>query len=383
MSVGDVNGDGWADVAAGAPSAGRLAVDGKDHEASGHVSVWVDGPEGFLDVPSGLIWGNRTRADYDVAFGSTVAWGDLDRDGHADLVVGSSGVAFEDGDGYPGRVTTCYGDCSFVKSCTHLGWRGSALQSLTVGNVSGSARPEIVLGVLPERGEEDETGGSVRILSLFGRGPGTTAEVRKLTQGSKGVPGLAEAGDRFGTAATLVDRDEDSRLDLVRRARGERQRLRDHVGRHPPRLHHHGRQVVRRGRVQPARHRPRRVRRRARGLGEQAPRCTARRRRLPAHVPVRRSACGDLGSEAACRRGALISDRSMRTWGASDAQRRCLARNEWSRISGSFFTSAALGTGRHRNHPSDQGAACGDGLAQRRCRAMPDGTSRGATGAAG
>ena len=91
-------------------------------------------------------------------FGRSVAVGDVDRDGHADLAVGANG---EDDDS--GRVTVVHGAAG--------GWR-------TSGN-------------------------------------------RSYSQDTRGVPGVAEDLDGFGTAVTLVDHDRDGRRDLTVGAPGE------------------------------------------------------------------------------------------------------------------------------------------------------------------
>ena len=96
------------------------------------------------------------------AFGSSVALGDIDRDGYADLVIGAPG---ENGgaDGGEGRVTVVHGAAA--------GWR-------TNGNYSYS-------------------------------------------QNTRGIPGVAESGDGFGSDVSLRDHNRDGRLDLAMSAAGE------------------------------------------------------------------------------------------------------------------------------------------------------------------
>lgn len=92
------------------------------------------------------------------AFGSSIALGDLDRDGYSDLVVGAPGE-----NNKQGRVTVVYGASD--------GWR-------TSGNYT-------------------------------------------LTQDKAGIPGRSEANDAFGTTLTLLDHNRDGRLDLTVGAPGE------------------------------------------------------------------------------------------------------------------------------------------------------------------
>jgi hypothetical protein len=92
------------------------------------------------------------------AFGSSVALGDIDRDGYADLVIGATGE-----NDNRGRVTVVHGAAA--------GWRPS-------GNYSYS-------------------------------------------QNTPGIPGTAEGGDEFGSDVALRDHNRDGRLDLTVGAAGE------------------------------------------------------------------------------------------------------------------------------------------------------------------
>jgi hypothetical protein len=108
-----------------------------------------------LTQSSGGVPGSDEPGD---SFGRSVAIGDLDRDGYADLAIGANG---EDEDS--GRVTVVHGAAN--------GWRPS-------GNVA-------------------------------------------YDQDTVGIPGLRETGDGFGGSVTLLDHDRDGRLDLTAGAPGE------------------------------------------------------------------------------------------------------------------------------------------------------------------
>jgi len=90
VAVGDLNGDGHADYAIGAPSADGLASDG------GMVYV-VPGPVGAevsLDQVAGRVWGGS----WDRLATSLAIPGDLDLDGVDELVAGSPYVDIDDSD---------------------------------------------------------------------------------------------------------------------------------------------------------------------------------------------------------------------------------------------------------------------------------------------
>ncbi|AZQ36957.1 hypothetical protein EJ357_28815 [Streptomyces cyaneochromogenes] len=93
----DFNGDGYTDLVAGLPQAGP-----------GSVTVVPGGPDG----PEAAAKLSLTRPgggqDGDL-FGASSAWGDVDGDGHADLVVGAPGVDDAEGRTDTGEVTVLYG----------------------------------------------------------------------------------------------------------------------------------------------------------------------------------------------------------------------------------------------------------------------------------
>ncbi|GAA2356090.1 FG-GAP-like repeat-containing protein [Streptomyces cuspidosporus] len=105
--AGDVDGDGYDDLAVGAPDA---AV--KGHAKAGYVAltfgttsgIKVSRHQGLTQSHTGVP-GTPEAGD---RFGSALALGDMDGDGHADLVVGASGEAIGDVKG-AGSVTVVFG----------------------------------------------------------------------------------------------------------------------------------------------------------------------------------------------------------------------------------------------------------------------------------
>ncbi|MET9835222.1 FG-GAP-like repeat-containing protein [Streptomyces sp. NPDC006385] len=166
LDLGDVNGDGYADIVVGRP------VDGYDSDADtpipegGRVAFVPgtgNGPDGtkamYVNQDSAGVPGAAERMD---GFGSDVSVADVDGDGYADV---STGVPGEDFDG-----------------------------------LSGAG------GVVVLRG---------------GAGGLTGTRAQGVNQDTAGVPGTAETGDVFGATTHLVDGNGDGRAELVVGAPGE------------------------------------------------------------------------------------------------------------------------------------------------------------------
>jgi hypothetical protein len=156
-AVGDLNKDGYADVATGWPSLSQ-------------VQVIFGGPDGVSTTLAPRIINQDTpgvpgiEEDGD-AFGHAVAITDTDADGYADLVIGVSGETATD------AATT---------------FRSGAV-TVVRGSATGLAT----------------TGG------------------KTLTQNSKGVPSTSENYDRFGTAISAIDTDHDGNPEVYVGGHGE------------------------------------------------------------------------------------------------------------------------------------------------------------------
>jgi hypothetical protein len=158
VAVGDVTGDGRAEVVVGAPAA---RVGGRD---CGAVAVLSGTARGIgrrgvrlLSQSSRNVYGVCESGD---AWGHAVAAGDLTGDGRAEVVVGAPGEGF--------------GHAPEVGGYTVLRWSATGVRSVGV------------------------------------------------SRGTAEVPGAAAASDRFGTALALHDLDGDDRADVVVSAPGSR-----------------------------------------------------------------------------------------------------------------------------------------------------------------
>jgi FG-GAP repeat len=232
LVVGDLNRDGADDLVVGASGESPRA---ESELGSGAVHLLFGGPTG-LTREGERILGRPHRADH--AFGAVLAVGDVNRDGHVDVVEGAPGTGFglDYGD-VAGHLSYCPGrptgptNCRSVSRSVRSGFgrshgRREGPASLAVGDVTGDGYPDVVEGVPEDRWWADSTDRvpAGAVLIRRGTSSGPSRRVLRIDQASRGVPGRSERYDRFGQAVVVGQLDRDRFADIVVAATQERSR---------------------------------------------------------------------------------------------------------------------------------------------------------------
>ncbi|WP_405586357.1 FG-GAP and VCBS repeat-containing protein [Streptomyces sp. NBC_01092] len=211
LAAGDLNGDGAAD----------LVVSGSQAE------TYDNGTFVYLGSASGL---TRQAFIKNGAY-ELAAVGDLNGDGYADVVTSTYGD--EGRTSLGGSVSAYLGGASGVRTQPQTtitqdtpGVPGSDEESdffgnaLSIADVNGDGRAEVAVGALHETIGAAKIAGSVTVLR--GSAAGLTATgAQSFTQNTAGVPGTAESADRFGASVRLSDLTGDGKADLSVGADGE------------------------------------------------------------------------------------------------------------------------------------------------------------------
>lgn len=237
IASGDFDRDGFCDIAASAPGE---RIDGEDH--AGTVTVLYGAVSAFSPA-RGQLWhqnvdGVPGRVDADDEFGRTLAIGDFDADGYADLAIGAHGETVNEKNN-AGSVTVLHGSRRGLTVSRVQAWTqdsegiGDAAESnegfslgLTTGDFDGDGASDLSVGVPfetfpPTLTAEPITPGIVHV--LFGvRGKGLRAAGSQIwDQDSPGVTGSASHEDKFGLSVGAGDLNGDGRAELIVGAPGE------------------------------------------------------------------------------------------------------------------------------------------------------------------
>ncbi|MHB9752897.1 FG-GAP and VCBS repeat-containing protein [Streptomyces sp. BYX5S] len=180
---------------------------------------WVNGGPGDIGYYSGRIDGQYAGSTTGAA-----ATGDVNCDGHPDLVTGQAAdnsvwvfyggsTIFTDEMEGMDKITQ---DSAGIPGATETEDRFGA--SVAVGDVDGDGCDEVAVGAPGETVDGVRGAGSVVLLK---GGSGYIDAGRAYHQDTAGVPGVAETGDAFGSTVRLKDVNGGGRADLSVAASGE------------------------------------------------------------------------------------------------------------------------------------------------------------------
>ncbi|MFF0184859.1 FG-GAP-like repeat-containing protein [Streptomyces sp. NPDC005244] len=198
LTAGDFNGDGRADLAVGTGSSHAYLIRG------GFTSSGTTGTTLKVDLPE--------KATYGI---DAMKSGDTNGDKKADLVM-TYRTALDAAPGSWSKGVAYLGTTGGLETSVPRPLNGGT--SIAVGDIDGDGYAEIALGNVFAK-DDDHTGtlgGRVVVIRGSKIGPiNGDVPMADLTQSSTGVPGTDEAGDGFGASVSIADVNGDGFGDLA------------------------------------------------------------------------------------------------------------------------------------------------------------------------
>ncbi len=228
VALGDFDGDGYDDLAVGAPD-----EDVADVVNAGVVNVF-SGSRSGLRVGSADTFTQGDRlpdsAELGDRFGAALAVGDFDGDGFDDLAVGAPG---ESVDGAPeaGAAIILYGSPAGLDRSRAQMWSQSGSVDgapadrdhfgavLATGDFDGDGRDDLAVGVPNDDVGRFDQAGAVNVIR--GSRSGLVSARNRLFSQRGRIPGRPGGGDHFGAALAAGDFDGNGRDDLAVGVPGE------------------------------------------------------------------------------------------------------------------------------------------------------------------
>ena len=228
---GDFNGDGFGDLATGAPGEDVGSV------VDGGIVHVIYGSAAGLTSTNNQSWNQQSSGIIDTVetgdgFGSVLTAGDFNGDGRDDLAIGAPG---EDVGSVvdAGAVNVIYGSAAGLTSTGNQWWHQNSTGiadsaetgdgfggALAAGTLNTGVHAELVVGAPGESVGSAADAGIVHVLP--GGAPGLTATGSQMwSQISSGITDVSEVGDRFGASLAIGAFNSAAGLDLAIGAPGE------------------------------------------------------------------------------------------------------------------------------------------------------------------
>lgn len=224
LAAGDVNRDGYDDLAVGAPGDAEAGPVG-----SGSFTIIYGTENGLVSAGAAIVHQDRKgilgRARAGDRFAHAIAIGDIDGDGHADVVAGIPGESVSGSSG-AGAVSVVFGKAAA------LGRRDKLVHRASPG-IKGVPADAAGFGIAVATGAFDNDGfddiaigvtgtdevGAVQV--VYGGPGGPSVRDQVFRQGAAGIGGSREPGDRFASVLATGDADGDGYDELAIGVPGE------------------------------------------------------------------------------------------------------------------------------------------------------------------